>query len=190
MEKEYRSKTKTKKRIRTAFVALLSEKKSIASITVGALCERADIAKSTFYNHYTDIYAVAEEFETELIESLSAVLSEMESARATEYSSYIKKIIAFLKENEESYRQAMATSDARFVIEKLKTILSKKLFEESTSLPFSKDIAERYVQIRILTNACADTVSDYFRGSLPVSLDEIGDILIDFLNRLSLRYNI
>ena len=146
---------------------------------------RANIAKSTFYNHYADIYEVAEEFEDQLIENLSNIFSEIEVDRATEYEVYIKKFIAFFKENETSYHNAMATPDSRFVVEKLKTIFSKKLFNENTTLPFSKNSAERYVQIRILTNACADTVADYFRGLLPVTLDEVGNILIDFVKRLN-----
>lgn len=185
MKKEYRSTARTKKMIREAFVELLGEKKSIESITIGELVERANIAKSTFYNHYMDIYEVAEEFENELIMNLSMVFHEMEVDRATEYEVYIRKIIIFFKDNEISYRNAMSTPDARFVVEKLKTIFSKKLFEESSTLPFSKNKAERYVQIHILTNACAETIADYFRGVLPVSLDEVGNILIDFINRLN-----
>ena len=63
MKKEYRSTLRTKKMIRAAFVELLGEKKNMETITVSELSERADVAKSTFYNHYDDVYAVAEEFE-------------------------------------------------------------------------------------------------------------------------------
>lgn len=185
MKKEYRSTARTKKMIRTAFVELLGEKKSMESITVGELATRANIAKSTFYNHYSDIYEVAEEFENELIDNLSRVLNEIEIDRAIDYEVYINELIDFFKKNEDSYHKAMATPDARFAVEKMKTIFSKKLFEESTILPFSKNKKKRYVQIRILTNACADTVADYFRGILPVSLDEVGDILIEFIKRLA-----
>lgn len=185
MKKEYRSTVKTKKTIRAAFIELIGEKKSIEAITVGELAERADIAKSTFYNHYSDIYEVAEEFENELIDNLSSVLSEIEADDTTEYGIYINRIIAFFKENESCYIKVMATPDGKFIVEKLKTIFSKKLFEKNTTLPFSKNKMERYVQIRILTNACADTLSDYFRGLLPVSLDELETILIDFIRRLN-----
>ena len=81
MKKEYRCTLRTKKMIRAAFVELLGEKKNMETITVGELAERADIAKSTFYNHYDDVYAVAEEFENELIAKLSAVLDEIELER-------------------------------------------------------------------------------------------------------------
>ncbi len=53
MKKEYRCTLRTKKMIRAAFVELLGEKKNMETITVGELAERADIAKSTFYNTTT-----------------------------------------------------------------------------------------------------------------------------------------
>ena len=184
MKKEYRCVTRTKKMIRVAFVELLGEKKNMETITVGELAERADIAKSTFYNHYDDVYAVAEEFENELIEKLSATLDEIEVKNATEYEEYIRKVIDFLKENEDIYRKAITSSDIRFFIEKLKAIISKKVFEESAVLPFSQNKAERYAQIRFLTNACVDTMVDYFKGTLDMTLDEVGELIISFLNRL------
>lgn len=52
----------------------MAEKGDIAGITVAELARRADISKTTFYYHYEDIYAVAEEFENELVAVLSAVL--------------------------------------------------------------------------------------------------------------------
>ena len=184
MKKEYRCVTRTKKMIRVAFVELLGEKKNMETITVGELAERADIAKSTFYNHYDDVYAVAEEFENEWIGELSATLDEIEVKNATEYEDYIRKVIGFLKENEDLYRKAVTSSDVRFFIEKLKSIISKKVFEESATLPFSQNKAERYAQIRFLTNACVDTMVDYFKGTLDMTLDEVGELIISFLNRL------
>ena len=65
--KQYRNAVRTEKWIRRAFIELISEKKTLNKITVNELAERADITKTTFYYHYDDIYAVAEEFENELI---------------------------------------------------------------------------------------------------------------------------
>ena len=138
MKKEYRCTARTKKMIRAAFVELLGEKKNMETITVGELAERADIAKSTFYNHYDDVYAVAEEFENELIAKLSAVLDEIELERSIEYENYFRKVIEFLKVNEDIYRKAITSSDIRFFIEKLNAVISKKIFEESAALPFLK----------------------------------------------------
>ena len=43
--------------IREAFLDLL-KKKPIEKISIGELCEKANVHRSTFYRHYTDIYAL------------------------------------------------------------------------------------------------------------------------------------
>ena len=59
---------KTKKNIRDAFLEL-RRKQSIDEIKVNALCEKAMINKTTFYNHYQDIYELAKELESEVLDS-------------------------------------------------------------------------------------------------------------------------
>ena len=81
-------------------------------------------------------------------------------------------------------KEAITSSDIRFFIEKLKAIISKKIFEESAELPFSKNKAKKYAQIRFLTNACVDTMVDYFKGNIDLSLDEVGNVILEFLNNM------
>ena len=58
---------KTKKNIREAFLEL-RKKHSLDDIKVNALCEKALINKTTFYNHYQDIYELSEELEAEVLD--------------------------------------------------------------------------------------------------------------------------
>ena len=100
MKKEYRNSTRTKKMIRSAFVDLIEEKKLLNSITVAELAERADIAKSTFYNHYDDVYSVADEIMQELMEELDEIIDAMEADNTKDYRIYISRIFSFIKENQ------------------------------------------------------------------------------------------
>lgn len=184
MKKVYRNVVRTKKMIRQAFTDLLEEKKDLEKISVSELAERADLSKSTFYYHYEDIYAVAEEIERELIDKLSEVLERIEVEQASEYDRYIKIIMDFLREQEEMYRKVICSSSPILFIEKLKFILSKKVFEESKVLPFSSDLSVRYVQIRFLTNACVDTMVDYFKGVLDLPLEQVSSIILGVLDKL------
>ena len=84
--------------IRSAFVDLIDEKKLISTITVAELAERADIAKSTFYNHYEDVYAVADEMMRELIDTLNEIIDAMDADNTDDYKVYIKCIFDFIKE--------------------------------------------------------------------------------------------
>ena len=64
------------------------------------------------------------------------------------------------------------------------SVLSKKVFEGSKTLLFAKDESIRYVQVRFLTNACVDTMVDYFKGFLNVSLEQVGEILLGIIDKL------
>ena len=59
---------KTRKNIRDAFIEL-RKKYSLDEIKVNALCEKAMINKTTFYNHYQDIYELSEELEKEVLDN-------------------------------------------------------------------------------------------------------------------------
>ena len=54
---------KTRKNIRDTFIEL-RKKYPLDEIKVNMLCEKAMINKTTFYNHYQDVYALSEELET------------------------------------------------------------------------------------------------------------------------------
>lgn len=57
---------KTRRGIINAFLELRS-RKPLEKITVKELCEKAEINKSTFYTHFTDVYALSEFLEGDAI---------------------------------------------------------------------------------------------------------------------------
>ena len=65
---------KTRKSIVNAFLALRA-RKPLEKIRVKELCEQARINKSTFYDHYQDIYDLSDTLETEVVRSVIAGLS-------------------------------------------------------------------------------------------------------------------
>jgi len=65
---------KTKKPFYNALIELL-KKNEIRYISVQELCDLADSHRSTFYYHYSDIYALYEEMETKILDEFSSVVS-------------------------------------------------------------------------------------------------------------------
>ena len=63
----------TKQMLRRAFTQLLMEK-PIQNITVRELCEKAQVNRGTFYVHYSDIYALMEAIEEQMVAELAAQL--------------------------------------------------------------------------------------------------------------------
>lgn len=185
--KTYRNAERTKKWIRQAFTELIAEKGDIAGITVAELARRADISKTTFYYHYEDIYAVAEEFKNELVEALSAALADL--GRDTvggelNFGLYAQRITAVLKENEESYRMVMRASSPHLFVERLKKIIARQISEKAAALPLSPDPDRRQVQICFLSSACVDVVVEYFYGNLTASLGTVTEVITEAIQKL------
>lgn len=183
MKKEYRNSTRTKKMIRRAFVDLLSERKLIANITVSELAERADIAKSTFYNHYDDLYAVGDEMFNELIHEFDLAIDDMTKNNTSDYKVYVKRVFSFLRENSDIYSKVVDSPDAIFFTERIKYILVQKVLSriQSSSLPSNK--SERYVQISFVANACVDTLVNYFKGDIKMSFDQLENTIMKILDK-------
>ena len=170
--------------IRTAFVELIGEKKVISSISVAELAERADIAKSTFYNHYEDIYAVADEILKELLDGLDMIIDAMDADKTSDYHIYIKRIFDFLKENEDLYRRVAGSPDAIYFIDRIKHIITKRVFANVKSSYLSKNKSERYVQVSFLANACVDIMVEYFKGNIDMSFDELEKTIMNMLDKM------
>ena len=74
-DRDYRVRV-TKMLIRKQFTELLAAK-PIQSITVRELCERTGINRSTFYNHYRDVYDLLEKIEEEMLAELAEQLKKI-----------------------------------------------------------------------------------------------------------------
>ena len=73
--KEDRRVRKTKRALREGLAELLTEK-SIQSITVRELTDKADIHRSTFYANFTDIYDLYSQIEGVIIQEIRDIFSE------------------------------------------------------------------------------------------------------------------
>jgi AcrR family transcriptional regulator len=182
MKREYRNSIRTKKMIREAFAELIGEKKRISNISVSELAERADIAKSTFYNHYDDVYAVADEMIRELTEGLNSIIDAMEADKTNDYTTYVKSIFAFLRENEDLYRKLAESPDAVFFINRIKQVVTRRVFSNISSPFLSKNKVERQVQITFLAHACVDTMVDYFKGDIDMKFDDFEKTILKILS--------
>ncbi len=181
----YRNSIRTKKMIREAFAELVSEKQDITKITVKELVERADISKSTFYCHYQDVYAVIEEFEQEVLSLLDDTLNTYMKEHREEFAPYVKKIIQHLKENEGLYKKIFVSDLPSKFIDQLKSICNERINKDIHLDALSTDPDIRMAEIDFLTNGITHLFVDYFKGTIKLSLDDIGELCNGLLLRLA-----
>lgn len=87
----------TKMMLRDSFFDLMQEK-PVSKITVKELCDRAGVNRATFYSHYTDIYALYEEIERDLAQTIMHSLSTTINGGSLE--AFSKDICTIIAKNE------------------------------------------------------------------------------------------
>lgn len=131
------SSQKTRNIIKKTFAEMLSEKKELAKISVSELVRRADINRGTFYSHYDDIYAVAEDYENELI---SFFFSNAELIASTNTDKFIDLMFEYIKRNDEIYRMLCKSNDFVMIMQKFMRLAANKIIEIINA---SSEIVER-----------------------------------------------
>ena len=100
-KKEYRSAIRSRRFIRQAFLELLKEKR-FDKITVTDIVNRADINRSTFYAHYTDVKALIEEIQYEIVDRSISLIKEIDFLELLNSPiPFLRKLIDIANENRE-----------------------------------------------------------------------------------------
>ena len=175
--KEYRNKIRSRRSIRQAFAELIYEKGDINKITIKEIVDRADISKSTFYAHYSDIYAVIEEFENEISTSLTKALDDFMKTNKTEFAPFINHFVEFLKANENIYKMLFQLSNYNSnLVYKLKKIIIDKLMADDNLSYLNNNKNYKEAVLNYLTNGFIYLLGDYYKGKVKISLDEIVEL--------------
>ena len=123
---------KTKAALRHG-LAVLTKKKSIKEITVKELVEEVDINRSTFYLHYTDIYSMVAELESELLEEFKNAIDLYPPTNSEEeMCRFFEHIYNILNDNRERDVALVSENGDISFIRQVETFVSeriKKIFE-------------------------------------------------------------
>lgn len=88
----------TKALLKEALVELLKES-HISKISVTALCDAADVNRSTFYAHYTDQFDLLRQVEDDVIKNLKSFLEQNVDDRMPITEQNLKAILEYAKAN-------------------------------------------------------------------------------------------
>lgn len=92
----------TKALLKKALVELLKED-HISKISVTALCDEADVNRSTFYAHYTDQFDLLRQIEDEVIYNLKVFLEQYVDDRMPITEQNLKGILEYAKANSDLF---------------------------------------------------------------------------------------
>lgn len=114
---------RTKKAIRTALFKIM-ESKDITSITISELTALANVNRRTFYTHYSNITDILNETESEIVDSLTAIISRFDSASLVDSTYTIFLELSKLITEQYGFYFHLMKSDFRGVlVSRMKTVL-------------------------------------------------------------------
>lgn len=92
----------TDEKIKEALLTLLREKE-LPKVTVKGICQLSGINRSTFYEHYIDIYDLAQKVEQEIFQEL---LGQYQDFQPEDFlkERHLNRLLRHIKENREFYR--------------------------------------------------------------------------------------
>ena len=170
---EYRSAVRSRKLIRTAFLALLDEK-DFSKITVTDIVTRADLNRGTFYAHYADIHGIVEEIEQEITDQMLEALQEF---RYQDFFSdpvpVLNRISEWIQTEVEQYRVLIRSGGAGEFLLKLQRAFFSHM-SGNTTIPDEIRRSPRFqLQMQFLAAGTVSLYQAWFSGELQTTPEEI-----------------
>ncbi|MFJ8511711.1 TetR/AcrR family transcriptional regulator [Lysinibacillus xylanilyticus] len=170
---KYKSAIRSKKMIKHAFVELVLEKE-LGKITVKNIVERAEISRGTFYAHYSDIFAVIEEIENEIMDNMVEFLNDFKGVCLIQNPlPFLLKVARFCEQDIEFYRMLISTQDAPTFLTKLKGVLIEKILSNKETLQSTEECEELLFRVHFFVGGLASLYQDWFAGKFECSLEEL-----------------
>ena len=167
----------TKKMMKDALLEIM-ETKPLSRISVTAVCETADVNRSTFYAHYKEPSDILEDIENDVYEQMPD-FTDIKNIRSS--NDLIEKDTAFfdyIRKNHRIFRILMLNPENHGFIEKI----TEKVLEKYDLNDGSKD--ERYNSFKRLyiANGAVGMLKEWISLDFPFSSEEFVKLLFDIAN--------
>ncbi len=160
----------TRKMITGALIELL-QTKDLDKISVREICERADVNRSTFYDHYEDIYALMNDIERDFI----AQIPTDNSSKGIEEQ--LLTFVRYVQQNAphyaaiRKYNGLLEEEVARSLLESYRSRMA------ATPAQGDETLFKIYVMY-VVTGSCR-TLDDWVRGKTSLEPERMAQILLN-----------
>lgn len=163
----------TKRALTGALIELMRDT-HLSKISVKALCERADVNRSTFYAHYQSPSDLLAHIEAEVIADLEAYLREEEQP-----ANNVTKILEYAQANADLFIMLLDESDDDFQrrIMDLVHLVDLEMTEAGRATP---DYATEYMYL-FAVNGALGVLTQWLKNGTPQSPAEMSELLVGMI---------
>ncbi|UCZ54765.1 TetR family transcriptional regulator C-terminal domain-containing protein [Bacillus shivajii] len=176
-----RRKKYTRKVLRESLMKRMQDK-PLSSITIKEVCELADINRSTFYSHYTDLYDLLYQIEDDIIEDMNQTLSAYNYNENEEAIQMTVKLLEYLAKNHESCQTLFSEhGDPNFqkkVMMLAQSHLLKSLMVNDHHVPHYSEYLALYI-----ANGSIIVVQHWLKNGLKEPPNEVAELIIKLANK-------
>ena len=174
MVKPNRSVLRSKNMLRKAYIELSTEKDA-SKITVVDVVNRANLSRNTFYAHYPDVNAIAEEIENEFIQKFNLYLDQTLFSQKLDHPlPLLKRFEQFILNDEDDCRMLVHTQNYPIFLEKLKKLFIDRLVANIDDEP-SRDKYGFLVFVHVLASGLIELYTLYLKSEIDLSLAQINE---------------
>lgn len=169
----------TKMLLKQSLIELM-HKKSINSISIKEICEKAELNRSTFYLHYTDQIDLLSDIENEIIEQTKDYLQD--SHLKSDTYLYIKTFLEYIKSNEDIFRTLLCQKDN---ISFQTIFITKMLDHIKESIPFSGPAEiKKYVYCYVMQGS-VHIIQEWINSDFDISSDVLADTILTLCKKVT-----
>ena len=158
--------------LKTSLLELM-ERDPIGSLTITAVCRRAEINRGTFYKHYADPFALLAEIQNDLFERIRKSVDEKNAKGAV---SALEGILNIISENAEVFRIILGKIGDKDFLRKLMNVAF-----EGTMASFRTKYRIDEERIRLVyayaSSGVAGAIQHWISGTLRFSAREIAELI-------------
>ena len=173
----------SKSKIKQAFVGLL-ETHNLSDITIGSICEKAGINRTTFYSHFASLTDLFKALETELCEQLEKLFMHDPNVEETgNIIDIIKSILDVIKKYKNLHKMHVGKMFEGNVVEKMIDKIKAKympvLFDNKE---MSDDLKEHFFVF--LKSGIIGVIRDWVKSDCPSSCEQVAKSIVFIVNQI------
>lgn len=170
----------TKRLLKDALLELMQEH-DLINISVTAICETADVHRSTFYNYYTNPADLFREIEQEFLDRVPVPPQSLDVNNQKELLAATTKFFDYIQDNKITIRTLFRRSAGNDFTERLVEYLCNGYVPVGET---ADEVTSRFTQLYI-ANGTVGMMREWVNEDFPVSNEKIADMMYSLSRKIS-----